>query len=96
MLFNGRVELQAMDRQSWMDGYGAWCAMCGAGLWDFRQQSVPRVPVKDGGSKKAINCVVVCYKCFQNLENPGKRILSWEEIPYYNTAPSDWRERRKT
>jgi hypothetical protein len=95
MLFSPRVELIAMERQSWMDGYGSWCAMCGAGLWDFTEQSFPRVPISKGGNKKADNCVIVCRKCFSKLVNPGKEIIPWEAIAYYNTAPPDWRERRK-
>jgi len=95
MLFNGRVELQAMDRQSKMDGYGAWCAMCGAGLWDFKQQSVPIVPVSKGGNKRAANCAVVCHKCFFKINNPGKDQIPASTIPYYNVAPADWFERSR-
>ena len=94
MIFNGRVELQAMDRQSWQDGYGSWCAVCGEGLWDFRQQSIPRVPISEGGNKKADNCVVVCYNCFHKIKDPGKIQISFKDIPYYNNAPPDWREKR--
>ena len=95
MLFNPRVELIAMDRQSKMDGYGSWCARCGAGLWDFKQQSVPRVPVTKGGDKKASNCVVLCHDCFSKIENPGKEIIPWSTIPYYSRAPDDWYERSR-
>ena len=90
MLFNGRVELQAMDRQSKMDGYGSWCAMCGAGLWGYFPPSVPRVPVSKGGDKRAANCVMLCSDCFSKLKNPGKEEISWSAIPYYSVAPPDW------
>jgi len=95
MLFNGRVELLASDRQSHMDGWGSWCAMCGKGLWYFKLQSVPRVPVSQGGNKKAPNCVVVCPDCFSKIENPGKEEIPWETIPYYDIAPSNWSEQCK-
>jgi hypothetical protein len=94
MLFNGRVELQALDRQSWRDGYGSWCAMCGAGLWHGFPPSVPRIPVSKGGDKKSPNCIMVCKDCFSKIENPGKEIILWEKIPYYNIAPADWNKRR--
>jgi len=95
MLFNSLVESQAIDRQSWKDGFGSWCAMCGSGLWKLMPQSVPRVPVSKGGDKKEGNCVVVCNKCFSEMDNPGKEVISWEAIPYYNSAPPDWRERSR-
>jgi len=95
MLFNGRVELYAMDRQSKIDGYGSWCAICGNGLWDFTQQSVPRVPVSQGGDKRAPNCVVVCRNCFSKIKNPGKEEIPWNTIPYYNMPPPNWSEQCK-
>ena len=95
MIFNGRVEALAMDRQSKMDGYGSWCAMCGAGLWYFRQESVPRVPISNGGDKRAPNCVVVCHNCFPKIKNPGKEEIPWSVIPFYRIAPPDWYERSR-
>ena len=95
MLFNGSVELKAMDRQSKNDGYGSWCAMCGAGLWGYFPPSVPRVPVSKGGDKRAPNCVMVCRKCFSKINNPGKEEIPWSAIPYYNLAPRDWFEQSR-
>lgn len=57
MLFNGRVELLAADRQSHMDGWGSWCAMCGRGLWGPMPPSVPRVPV----SQVVIKRLLIAY-----------------------------------
>jgi len=95
MLFSPRVELLALDRQSWRDGYGSWCAMCGAGLWGAFPKSVPRVPVSQGGNKKAPNCVMVCHECFPKIRDPGREAIPWDDIPYYDRAPSDWLKRSR-
>ncbi len=98
MIFSPRVELIAGDRQSQMDGYGSWCAMCGKGLWYIFPKSVPILPISKGGNKKAENSILICDKCFSELDSPGKTEIPMKDIPYYDRAPSDWylRSRQKT
>ena len=95
MLFNPVVISDAMDRQSKMDNYGSWCAMCGAGLWALRHEAVPRVPVSKGGDRRAANCVVVCLDCLSKIKNPGKEEIPSSAIPYYIVAPPDWFKRSR-
>lgn len=86
MAFSEMTKLRAAYRQSKWDGWGSWCAKCGAALAGQKAEATQRTP---GGNWDVDNCVILCSSCFEEIGN-HKDALSDTEIPYYHQYPDLW------
>jgi hypothetical protein len=86
MAFIDSIKFRASLRQSKWDGWGSWCASCGAGLAGKKSGATQRTPGSDWGVD---NCVILCSDCFVKI-GKHKDPLSDAEIPYYHHYPDMW------
>ena len=89
MKFKEQTIKNALARQSNRDGWGSWCARCGA-LLTYNGKEAAQKPMEQGGTLTSENCVVFCPKCYAQIKSPNKELILFSTIPYYRSAPKDW------
>ena len=84
MGFTPRTIAVATDRQCKLDGMGFWCAKCCENIGPFiPYYAIPRIPIAKGGRWKINNCVIVCEKCFKEIEFDHTETIPYEELPCF-------------
>ena len=83
MRFNSRTELVAEQRQDRHDGYGPVCAICGRYTFFGGTNAVPRIPIEQGGTRKAENCIILCTNCFRAIDQDRVKPIPYSDLPFY-------------
>jgi hypothetical protein len=66
------------------------CARCGEYLFlkivlpqRFGWHAIPRIPIEQGGSRKAENCVIVCPKCYDEIGQDNTKVIPYSALPHF-------------
>jgi len=83
MTFTYRTVKSASNRQDRLDGRGTVCARCGEYTFFAGSHVIPRIPIKQGGSRKAENCVIFCDKCYFEIGQDNTKEIPYSELQFY-------------